>query len=349
MSQLQFSMPGTKKILGQWHTVSASKLIALFECSLAFCFEYFLKYEVKRNPLEVFGAALHYFFSQFFKKNYVSPDSFAGAWTGLWLRIGRGECGPYGFSSDPVEIAFESDEQVRDLLAYGKNITRMFYRDNIHYRNSSLHPRTEVSFWVKFREYTLRVGIDRIQPVNRKKVPDEEVWDYKPWLLKPENFGSDVQLIIYSLAYFLKYNRKPVGTRIYCYKSGKKTEPVDLCEEKYFEQLYQWIREAHAYIFGVVFGTEYGYLPGGFQLDQFKNLRCSDVEQGIFTPNFSPSSNRCIFCPHCQLCEEWRSRRQKPPVKDEILASLTSRKGQSPEEQLEFFVQKVLAGNGRRQ
>ena len=326
MSQLFLSQPMTKKAIGEWNVFSASKLIQLYECPLAFYLRYFLHKEITRTPSMVFGSALHYMFDQFFKKNYKSPQTFANTWKNYWLSMCSGKFGEHGRKSKPILINFRDENEKGSLLGFGINIVRRFYEENLIYRNTPYHPRTEVSFRVPFRKYILRGSIDRIQKIQGVDLEPDEIWDYKPRLPELANLRNDVQLTIYDHAYRTIFEQPPRGLRIYGYKTGDFTDLVWPRKEKYFDELELWLREAHAYIFGVLFWQHYNYLTNAFRLEDFGYFSRADVEKGMFSPRYFPNSNHCKFCSFYKECEERRQGLVTMTMADELLARLTEDK-----------------------
>jgi len=346
--QFMLSLPSTRKALGRWQTFSASKLIAIFECPWAFYFKNFLKNEVKQSPPKVFGGAMHYMFDKFFKVNYQSPETFSNSWIHFWTGICDGKHGTHGYKSKPVQINFSNADQKNEYLATGVQCAKRFFGDNIKYRGTDYHPLTEVSFYVRFMEYILQGKMDRIQRVRTTKSRDEEIWDYKPRLPELANIQNDIQLSTYDLAYRLKFNREPLGLRLYDYYRGKVTKRIKPRQGMHFNDLLDWIREAHQYIFGVFFWREYGHLLGGFQLQDFRYLPREDVENGVFSPRWFPNNFPCKNCETYRQCAAWRNRRRPLTAAAELFKSIESRTEQPTFDQLDFFIGEVLAGQGGR-
>jgi len=267
----------------------------------------------------VFGSALHQMFDQFFKKNFKSPKTFSNAWKNYWLGICSGRFGDHGRKSKPVLISFRDDAEKGSLLGFGINITQRFYEQNLIYRETPYHPQTEVSFHVPFRDYILRGSIDRIQKIQGLESEPDEIWDYKPRIPGLPNLRNDVQLTIYDHAYRFMFRKVPRGLRIYSYKTGEFSDLVWPRKEKYFDELELWLKEAHAYIFGVLFWRQYNYLPNGFQLKDFGYFSRSDVEKGVFSPRYFPNSNHCKFCSFYKECEERRNGLAPKIMADELL------------------------------
>jgi len=341
MSVLISTGPATKKVAGNWNVWSASKLIALYECPLAFQFRYFQKLPHKQHPLATFGSAIHYMFHRFFQVNYKSPDTFAGAWRGYWIGVCEGQHGSFGFNSKPVSIDFRDSNQIGSLCGYGEKIVRAFYTNNTQYRQGDLRPSTEVSFRVNFEGYTLRGQMDRIQPLNGGSGVKEEIWDYKPKLPQPDSLRHDIQMIIYDLGYQLKFGRQPAGIRIYDYKTAD-TLLVKTHSEQDFHELLNWIKEAHAYLWTVLFWKEYSFLPEEFQLDGFKHFQQTDIECSVLGPRWFPNSPRCQFCPFIQQCEKWRQQIKPKSASQTIFAHLKTKREPATTKQLELFVGQSL-------
>jgi len=346
--QLLLSLPSTKKALGRWQVFSASKLIAIFECPLAFYFKNFLKYAVKQSPSKIFGGAMHYMFDRFFKVNFQSPETFSNSWIHFWIGICAGKHGTHGYKSKPVQINFSDSNQKNKYLATGVQCAKRFFGDNIKYRGTDFHPLTEVSFYVRFMEYVLQGRIDRIQRIKIVGPRDEEIIDYKPRLPELANIQNDIQMTSYDLAYRLKFNRMPLGFRFYDYYSGKMTRRIKPRQGMHFEDLLDWIREAHQYIFGVFFWREYGHLLGGFQLNDFRYLPKKDVENGVFSPKWFPNSFPCKNCETYRQCSAWRNRQRPITAAAELLRFLESKTEQPTHEQIDLFVKQALARNGRK-
>jgi hypothetical protein len=311
-------------VIGSWNVFSASKLIQLYECPLAFYFRYFLHQEIIRTPAMVFGSALHQMFDQFFKKNFKSPKTFSNTWKNYWLGICSGKFGDHGRKSKPVLINFRDEAEKGSLLGFGINITRRFYEENLIYRKTPYHPQTEVSFHVPFRDYILRGSIDRIQKIQGIESEPDEIWDYKPRIPGLANLRNDVQLTIYDHAYRTLHKKVPHGLRIYGYKTGDFTDLVWPRKEKYFDELELWLKEAHAYIFGVLFWQHYNYLPNGFRLEDFGYFSRADVEKGVFSPRYFPNSNHCKLCSFYKDCEDRRDGSATKPMAEELLGKLAA-------------------------
>jgi RecB family exonuclease len=341
MSQVYISNPATKKAIGNWHIFSASKLRQLHECPFAFYQLYFLHQELVWTPWMASGSALHYMFEQFFKKNFKSADSFAGSWGEYWQGLCEGRYSEHGRKprkNGPLKISFSDSSQIFALQAMGKKIVKRFYADNIGYRNTLFHPEVEVKFNIPFRGYKIRGVIDRIQKIETTSVNDEEIWDYKTHLPKPEKLIDFPQLTWYDPAYRHLKGRLPAGMRIYCYKTGEKTDLVPPRQESDFDQLERWLREAHAYVFGVLFWRHYGFLPNGFTFKDFTFFPTSDIEQGIFRPRYYPDYSPCQSCSLYGNCKAYRDQPDHRPVVEDLLVRLMAAKQE-----------KMLASPGKKE
>lgn len=325
-----------EKIWNQW---SVSKLIQLYECPLALYFRYMLKIKVPRNPYMIFGTAVHFMFKRFFDVNYQSPESFAGAWKHFWYGVakarGKHRHGPEGYSAPPVKINFRDPEtEFYQLQAIGVNIMKKFYENNISYKVNELMPKTEISFEIDFQGLRIIVKMDRIQPMGDGT---EEIWDYKPRLPSKANIRDDAQLTLYNLAYKSKFGCDPSGLVIYNYKNSEK-HWVKPRRNKYYVELAQWLNEARAYVWGVLFWKQYQEqckkFPFEYNFSQFRNFDFRDVENGVFSPRYFPNSNHCKMCDYYKQCWQWRNQHSQLSVVEKSIKIIQPRRKISIQQEL---------------
>src|SRR3989344_3188859 len=72
-------------------TMSASKLSFLNGCAYAYKLKYLDHIKVPQNVKLAFGTEIHRMLEEFYKKNFVSSETFAKAWKFRWYLIGVNE------------------------------------------------------------------------------------------------------------------------------------------------------------------------------------------------------------------------------------------------------------------
>lgn len=269
--------------------LSASKISTYTTCPM----QYFLKYiqheKVPTNVRFVFGKAIHYMLEEFYKKNFKSPESFAGYWNHYWSMIVAGEnlkgkqkrelaISKYPTKTGEVIIGNHVDlgewDPVGLFFGYmkvGQKILKEFYNKHIiEKRENDLGRKPPIE---KERAF----GVKKIEPFEINGIPvqgyidriDEKngkywITDYKTDKFSPERdpfvLHRNPQFTIYSLAFREIFNEKEESILYYHLRSGKIFETHR--SEKDFDYLKSLLDEVSEGIIKDKFVPKYGFRCG---------------------------------------------------------------------------------------
>ncbi len=204
--------------------LSLTKAELQTECGKKYEYKYVRRIPAPSTPALAFGAAIHYMFEQFFKKNYRSPKSFAGQWSGFYwpsyLALEKDNDGNYhgltqtekGWLTPPTSrerqgVIFYSPDKVVQLERRGIGILHKFYGRHVAIRNSGVVLGVEERFEIPMGDFIVVGKIDRRDKGrNGKKV---RLVDYKtgarngdPFIEKKLRKG--LQLSIYTIAEMMR-------------------------------------------------------------------------------------------------------------------------------------------------
>lgn len=281
--------------------LSASKITTYKGCSFAYYLKYVLHEKVPTNVRYAFGKGIHYMLEEFYKKNYKSPDSFAGYWNHYWGILGSGgnlkgkqklelkvneyplkngnvlKLGTHiEYGEDPVGVFF-------GCMKLGQKILKQFYQRHIpekDTKNKERNPPIEIEkgFGVKKIEPFKINGVNMIGYIDRIDKDSKGrhfIADYKTDKKTP---GKDAFIL----------HRHPQFT-LYSYVFR------ELFKEKEEAILYYHLRS------GEVFKTH----RNEKDYDYLKRL-IDDVTDGITCDRFTPFYGfHCSFCDYKVACEKY--------------------------------------------
>jgi len=230
--------------------LSISKITTYMGCSLAHYLKYVVHEKVPTNVRYAFGKAIHYMLEGFYKKNYKSPDSFAGYWNHYWGMLASGDnlkgkqklelklteyplkngnflkIGNHiEYGEDPVGIFF-------GYMKLGQSILKKFYVRHIPEKNPIILDRNppialEQGFGVKKTEPFEIDGIKMtgyIDRIDKNKNKEFFISDYKTDKKCPEDnsfiLHRHPQFTLYSYVFRKKYNAKEKAILYYHLRTG---------------------------------------------------------------------------------------------------------------------------------
>jgi RecB family exonuclease len=281
-----------------WAKWSPSRLdLLLFKCPLSFYFDYIsgMRGQVKQNLPKVFGSAIHHMLETFFtlKNGYKSMDKLIKAWIYYWLEYTVRE--KYG-----TRLKIKEPDDIQKYLAAGIQILKRFYVENLPYRTGKFPmPKVEKRFDLIFKGHRINGVIDRIQPVENKKV---EIWDYKTGYKKPseQELLRNVQFTFYNWAIRKQSGQDPIKLRLHHLSSGEQfLIPIRTKDD--YVQLGCWLDEATVYLRGIMEPEikTWKYFPF------FDWLNPEDIERKHFSPR--PGSF-CAYCDYDELCKKHKPK-----------------------------------------
>jgi len=288
--------------------------VRVLDCPRSFDLVYIRQTKGPESPYKVFGSAVHTMLERFFKVNYQTAESFAKAGVGFWMGVVDGSHGPSSFSAEvskPVIIDFSNVKAPMMFLGMMKKILRIFYNDNLEYRDGPKPtPEVEKNFTLDLEGKKIRGILDRLQPDhpdlawNRRDGElgtrvGHHIIDYKPYVLDQFGLHLDLQLTMYNLWYIQQYGRDPLSLGIYNYK-----EPIDrvVCTpprtQKDFADLALKFQEASEYVIGVLTGD----MSRPSAITGFRHFIQDDLMTGVMTPKKVMGGPGCKFCEFKENC-----------------------------------------------
>lgn len=287
-----------------WERWSYSKLRAFLECPYNAALAYIDRVPAPLPTVNAFGIAAHYLFKRFFAVRFKSDVSFAGMWTGFWMKVMNGECGPEKFGSPPQEIAWASDGEGWYWHHKGVEAMKQFFAVHEDLRGTGIALKTEHRFQVRFSGLTVSGIIDRIDAEGSVRMPQAAVVDYKPGRL-PKYQTWMLQFRFYQLAYELIRHRIPgqlplSRMRIYSYLPGEYGKDLPLGRTEDLENLRQLLTEASWYVWSVQHKQPHPMLT----LFPLRHFPYQDIERGTFSPKL-PRGLHCTYCTYVDQCRQW--------------------------------------------
>lgn len=294
-----------------WSSWSYSKMRALYTCPLQFWFQYIEKIKVPKPVILVVGAAIHYMAKRFFRVNFASAKSFAGAWKGYWIGIVNKKHGPDGYNSESEEIAWRHDSDWRYWINRGQEILIKFYDRNESRRmpkdGTVIGALVERRFRTSWRSFTLNGVIDRID-----EYPDYvEVLDYKlgtdPLIL----IQSSLQQIFYQIGYennlmYQKFDGKPLKRTIIENLQSGQPQVLEPANTEKITDFANYLGEVSTYVRAILTGRKPHLLEPAIV-----HFNARDVTDRVFYPRF-PRGFHCKNCSYMPRCREWEEAHIEP-------------------------------------
>jgi hypothetical protein len=316
-----------------WLRWSYSKLDTLTTCPLQFWFKYVLKRPYPASVIQTVGSALHFMAKQFYAVRYKTPDSFANAWSGFWMGVVKGEHGPEGFNDrkDIKPIAWSSDGEQWYWWNKGKELLKKFFDRNADKRGTGIGVRREQEFATPWYGFILNGKIDRLDVVNDGVV----IVDYKMGNLSEYMLDETIQGTKYQIGYEetmrtkRPFNGRPlIAMHIESLLTGK-ISVMPLRGKFEFARLHQMLREASAYVRGVLFGEE----PSADL--EFRYFNREHMAQRTFVPRL-PRGKHCEYCNFVRDCQAWERRTDQPTTASLYVAVRTEVRRKESFGQTEF-------------
>ncbi len=290
-----------------WLRWSYSKLDTLVTCPMQFWFKYVLKRPYPHSAIQTVGTALHFMAKQFFTVRYKSADSFANTWKGFWVGVIKGEHGPQGFKDDPVTVAWAFDAEPWYWLTAGEKVVREFFERNEDRRGTGIGTLREKRFDVQWYGFDLNGIFDRLDIVGDSAV----ILDYKMGKLAEYMLDETIQGTIYQIGYEEKlrmkrpFNGRPLAAMQIENLFTGKVSTMPLRGKYEFAKLHHLIREASAYVRGILFGD-----APPVDLD-FRYFNREHMAQRTFLPRL-PRGKHCEYCNFVRDCQAWERRTDQP-------------------------------------
>lgn len=293
-----------------WERWSYSKFTELYNCPLAFALRYIHAVPAPLKPINAFGIAMHYLFKRFFAVRFQSAESFAGAWTGFWMKVMNGECGPEKFGATPQPINWRTKEEAWYWHHQGNTAAKRFFEVHADLRGIGAAFKTEHRFAVPFSGLKVSGVFDRLD-LNLDGRPEVTLVDYKPGRL-PEYQQPMLQFLFYQLGYELIRHRLPrqphlTRLRVYSYLPGEYSQDLPLARPEDLENLRQLLTEASWYVWSVQHKKKHPML----RLFPLKHFPEEDIVNGWFSPHL-PKYIHCQYCTYVQQCLEWERGHERP-------------------------------------
>lgn len=206
-------------------TISPSQIEALNTCELNWAFQHIRgladQYkaadvtiysaangkEIKpRYIFNVFGDSFHTVIKRFHEKEYKSPESFAGAFTGIWK---------YNMVNMAVAFAYNSTKNPTFYRHLGRSMAETYWRENIGCRDLE-DVRFEMEFLVGVRTDDFLVGFNGRMDRFHREGGRIIITDFKTGIYRPtdEEMRKSSQFIGYSFGCQRKLGETPV-LRVY--------------------------------------------------------------------------------------------------------------------------------------
>ncbi len=274
-----FYMADVKKL-------SASKITTYKGCSMAFYLHYIVHEKVPTNVRFVFGKGIHYMLEQFYKKNFKSPDSFAGFWNHYWSVLVSGDnlkgkqkenlkIKEYPTKNGSVRIGDHINIGKTDpvglffgYMKLGQQILKNFYKRHIPEKMDSAKKRKPPIFLEKgfgnrkdepfeINGHPVQGFLDRIDKTKEGYYITDYKTNKKSPALDSFTLHRNIQFTMYSYAFRKLFSEKEKGILFYHLRSNKvfKTQR----SEKDYEYMKQLLDEVAEGISKDIFVPFYGF------------------------------------------------------------------------------------------
>lgn len=287
-----------------WETWSYSKLRAYHECALKFLFQYVYRLAAPQAPILTVGSALHYLVFRFFRTRYQSAETFCSAWKHFWIEVAEGRCGPNGYRSPAVQIAWKSDKERYYWLQEGVKILTRFFERHADHRGTGIARLAEARFsMLRWRGFFLNGTIDRLdEHSDHAELVDYKMGVYPPYMLHVK--GSH-QATFYQVAYEDRFHSrvgsKPLtNLRIENLFTGANQE-FELSGGEEFEDLYLDLVEASTN----VRAAQTGERPPAVLSRRIQRFPTDADGQPVFWPRLPRDPGHCSTCSYVPQCIAW--------------------------------------------